>query len=113
MTAQVLERLTEVLKARRSAAPEGSYVAGLYARGLDVILKKLGEEAVETIIAAKDGVAAQVVHETADLWFHSLVLLVALDIEPDEVLRELERRFGESGLAEKAARAQRADEGAR
>ncbi|MCP5143360.1 MAG: phosphoribosyl-ATP diphosphatase [Gammaproteobacteria bacterium] len=100
----VLGRLTETLKARRYADADKSYVASLYARGLDVILKKVGEEATETIIAAKGGNRADIVHEVADLWFHTLVMLIQQDIEPEEVLHELERRFGRSGLAEKAAR---------
>lgn len=104
MSDEVIRRLTEVLRARRQASPESSYVAGLYARGVDSIARKLGEEAVETIIAAKNADPDAVVHETADLWFHNLVLLVALDIDPQAVLAELERRFGRSGLQEKASR---------
>lgn len=100
----VLKRLGETLAARKAAAPESSYVAGLYARGLDAILKKIGEEAAETVIAAKGGDRRRIVHETADLWFHTLVLLAHQGLAPDDVLNELERRFGRSGLAEKAAR---------
>ena len=100
----VLNKLAAVLEARKSAAPDSSYVAGLYARGLDAILKKIGEEATETVIAAKGGDPRQVVYETADLWFHTLVLLAQQGLKPDDVLQELDRRFGLSGLEEKAAR---------
>lgn len=100
----VLSRLAEVLEARKGAAPESSYVAGLYARGLDAILKKIGEEATETVIAAKTGDPRQVVRETADLWFHTLVLLAQQGLAPEDVLEELERRFGRSGHDEKSAR---------
>lgn len=99
-----LRRLEQVLRDRRGADPAQSYVAGLYAKGIDAILKKIGEEAAETLIAAKGGDAQQIVHETADLWFHMLVLLTHQGIKVDDVLNELERRFGQSGLAEKAAR---------
>ena len=99
-----LERLAEILEARKQADPDSSYVAGLYARGLDTILKKVGEEATETVIAAKGGSSEQLVYETADLWFHTLVMLAHLDLKPADVLAELERRFGLSGLDEKAAR---------
>ena len=104
MSEDVLRDLTEVLRARKRAAPDDSYVASLYRRGLDTILRKVGEEAIETILAARNGRPDEIIHETADLWFHSLVLLVALDLDPAAVLAELERRFGQSGLAEKAAR---------
>lgn len=100
----ILQRLTEVLAERRHAPPDTSYVASLYAKGLDSILKKIGEEATETVIAAKGGQRAEIIHEVADLWFHTLILLVQQDITVDEVLAELERRFGTSGHAEKAAR---------
>ena len=93
-----------MLEQRKQAAPDSSYVAGLYAKGLDTILKKIGEEATETVIAAKGGDAEQLVYEMADLWFHSLVLLAQQGLGPDQVLKELERRFGLSGLEEKAAR---------
>ena len=79
-------------------------MAQLYSKGLDAILKKVGEEATETILAAKNGGGRQLVFETADLWFHSLVMLTHLEIEPDAVLDELSRRFGLSGLEEKASR---------
>jgi phosphoribosyl-ATP pyrophosphohydrolase len=100
----VLAKLAATLEARKGASPESSYVASLYAKGIDAILKKVGEEATETLLAAKSGDAARVVHETADLWFHTLVMLAALDLKPEQVLAELERRFGTSGHAEKAAR---------
>ena len=99
-----LDRLAAVLEARKGADPESSYVARLYAKGLDAILKKIGEEATETVMAAKDGDPARVVCETADLWFHTLVLLAQQGRGPGDVLAELERRFGLSGLEEKAAR---------
>lgn len=99
-----LQRLAEVLEARKGADPESSYVAKLYSKGLDAILKKVGEEATETILAAKDGDREHLVYETADLWFHTLVMLAQQGLGPDAVLRELERRFGLSGLEEKAAR---------
>ncbi len=104
MADDILRRLAEVLEQRKQADPDSSYVARLYAKGLDSILKKIGEEATETVIAAKGGDRNQLVYETADLWFHSLVLLAHQDISPDRVLEELERRFGLSGLEEKAAR---------
>lgn len=100
----ILTKLATVLEARKSAPADSSYVAGLYAKGLDAILKKIGEEATETVIAAKGGDRQQVVHETADLWFHTLVLLAQQGLKPDDVLKELEQRFGLSGLDEKAAR---------
>ena len=99
-----LERLAAVLEARKTADPDASYVARLYATGLDAILKKVGEEATETVIAAKDGDPAKIVHETADLWFHTLVMLAHQGLGPAAVLAELERRFGLSGIEEKAAR---------
>jgi phosphoribosyl-ATP pyrophosphohydrolase len=100
----ILNKLAAALAARKGAAPESSYVASLYAKGLDAILKKIGEEATETVLAAKGGNREQIVHETADLWFHTLVMLAQQGLSPDDVLHELERRFGRSGLDEKAAR---------
>ena len=100
----VLARLAEVLEARKQADADSSYVSGLYAKGLDAILKKIGEEATETVMAAKDGDADKVVYEVADLWFHSLVLLAQQGLSPQQVLDELDRRFGLSGLEEKARR---------
>ena len=101
---EILDKLADVLEQRKTADADSSYVASLHAKGLDKILKKVGEEATETVIAAKDGEAGQVVYETADLWFHTLVMLSHLGIDYREVLAELERRFGLSGLEEKARR---------
>ena len=100
----ILDRLATTLEARKSADPDSSYVARLYAKGLDAILKKIAEEAAETVMAAKDGVREKVVYETADLWFHCLVLLAREGIHPNEVLAELARREGVSGLDEKTSR---------
>ena len=100
----VLNRLAQVLEQRKTADPESSYVAGLYSKGLDAILKKIGEEATETVMAAKDGDAEKIIYETADLWFHSMVLLAQQGLKPQDVLDELDRRFGLSGLEEKAGR---------
>lgn len=100
----ILQQVAAILEQRKTQAADTSYVAGLYAKGLDAILKKIGEEAAETIIAAKGGNKEQIVYETADLWFHTLVLLAQQGLGPDDVLRELQRRFGTSGLDEKAAR---------
>lgn len=101
---EILSRLAETLEGRKNADPASSYVAKLYAKGLDAILKKIGEEATETVIAAKDGDKAQLVYEMADLWFHSMVLLAQQGLHPDDVLAELARREGLSGLVEKAGR---------
>ena len=106
MSDDILQRLMAVLASRKDADPDSSYVAGLYEKGLDAILKKIGEESAETIIAAKSGDKQQIVHETADLWFHCLVMLAQQDLEAQQVLDELERRFGVSGVEEKAARNQ-------
>ncbi len=100
----ILLQLAEVLEARKTAAPDSSYVASLYDKGLDTILKKIGEEATETVISAKNGNAEQIIYETADLWFHTLVLLAQQGLGPQQVLDELQRRFGLSGLDEKAGR---------
>jgi len=99
-----LEKLAEVIEQRKSADPASSYVASLYEKGMDGILKKVGEEATETVIAAMGNDDAQLVYETADLWFHTLVMLAARGLGPANVLVELERRFGLSGIDEKAAR---------
>ncbi len=104
MSDDILQRLMAVLASRKDADPDSSYVAGLYHKGLDSILKKIGEESAETIIAAKSGDPKQIIHETADLWFHCLVMLAQQNLEARQVLEELERRFGLSGLDEKAAR---------
>lgn len=100
----VLTQLAQVLEERKGADPDSSYVAKLYSKGLDSILKKIGEEATETVMAAKDGQADKIIYETADLWFHSLVLLAQQGLSPQDVLDELQRRFGLSGLEEKASR---------
>ena len=97
-------RLAEVLEQRKQAEPDSSYVAKLYAKGLDAILKKIGEEATETVMAAKDGDRDKIIYETADLWFHCMVLLAQQGLHPSQVEDELERRFGLSGLEEKARR---------
>jgi len=104
MSDEILRELAAILEARKQADPDRSYVARLYARGLDAILKKVGEEAAETLLAAKNDDPDHLVRETADLWFHTLVLLAHQGLGPDAVLNELRRRFGVSGLAEKAAR---------
>ncbi|MDH5786092.1 MAG: phosphoribosyl-ATP diphosphatase [Chromatiales bacterium] len=101
-----LNRLAQVLEERKGADPDSSYVAKLYSKGLDAILKKVGEEATETVMAAKDGDAEKLVYEVADLWFHTVVLLKQQGLEPQQVLDELERRFGLSGLEEKANRSE-------
>ncbi len=101
---EVLQRLAEVLESRKGASPDSSYVASLYDKGLDAILKKIGEEATETVMAAKDGDAEKIVYEVADLWFHSMILLAQQGLGPKQVLDELQRRFGLSGLTEKAQR---------
>ena len=100
----VLNRLAEVLEQRKQADPDSSYVAKLYSKGLDAILKKIGEEATETVMAAKDGKPDKIVYEMADLWFHTMVLLSQQGLSPQDVLTELDRRFGLSGLEEKASR---------
>lgn len=107
----VLQTLTQVLEARKkNADPASSYVASLHHKGLNKILEKIGEEATETIIAAKDaslsGDASDVIYETADLWFHTLVMLSHLGLSADDVLNELGRRFDVSGITEKASRNQ-------
>lgn len=99
-----LTRLADVLEQRKQAEAETSYVASLYAKGLDAILKKIGEETTELVMAAKDGDDGKVIHETADLWFHCLVLLAHKGLGPDDVTQELSRRFGVSGHDEKASR---------
>ena len=99
-----LARLAEVIESRRGGDPDKSYVARLFSKGTDAILKKIGEEATEVVMAAKDGDRARIVGETADLWFHCLVALSAFGLKPADVLAELERRAGLSGLEEFAMR---------
>ncbi len=101
-----LDRLAEMLESRKGADPQSSYVAKLYAKGMDSILKKVAEEAGETIIAAKNGERDQIIYETADLWFHTLVMLSHAGLSPDDIIEELARREGLSGLEEKANRQQ-------
>lgn len=100
----ILERLSATLEARKASAADSSYVASLYAKGLDAMLKKIAEEAAETIMAAKDGDPKKIVYETADLWFHTLILLASQGLGPQDVLDELARREGVSGHIEKSAR---------
>ena len=100
----MLANLADLLEERKLASPDTSYVAGLYAGGVDKILKKLGEEATELLLASKSDDDGAIVHEAADLWFHTLVLLTHKGIRPEAVLKELEGRMGRSGLSEKAAR---------
>lgn len=99
-----LNQLAAVLEQRKQADPAGSYVATLYHDGLDAILKKVGEEATETVMAAKDRNHEKIICETADLWFHCMVLLAYEGLHPRDVIDELDRRFGLSGLEEKANR---------
>ena len=102
--AEILQRLTEMLEARKGAAPESSYVAKLYGKGDDAILKKVIEEAGEVLLAAKDGDKQHLLYEVADLWFHCMVLLAQKGVSGDEELNELARREGVSGITEKASR---------
>jgi len=111
-TNQTLSNVAEVLESRKTAKADSSYVSSLYAKGLDAILKKVGEEATEVVMAAKDvenssdeqNGKEKLVYEVTDLWFHTLVLLAQQDLHPDAVLAEFERRFGTSGIEEKASR---------
>ncbi len=104
----VLKELAKVLEQRKQADADSSYVSSLHKKGLNKILEKVGEESTETILAAKDaersGDTSDLIYETADLWFHSLVMLSHLDVGPEAILEELERRFDLSGLEEKASR---------
>jgi len=105
--ADLLARLADTLASRlpaRGGDPQSSYVAKLYAKGPDAFLKKIGEEATELVMAAKDGASERIVAETADLWFHTLVALTYYGLHPNDVLTELARREGLSGLVEKANR---------
>jgi phosphoribosyl-ATP pyrophosphohydrolase len=104
MTQDILQRLTETLQERKQAAPETSYVAKLFSKGEDAILKKVIEEAGEVLLAAKDGDKQHLVYEVADLWFHSLVLLAQHDLNATHILDELARREGVSGIVEKDGR---------
>ena len=100
----LLDELHQILLQRLETSDDSSYVASLSNKGLDAILKKIGEEATETVMAAKDGDAKQIIYEVADLWFHTMILLAKKGLEPAMVIEELARRMGTSGLAEKAAR---------
>jgi phosphoribosyl-ATP pyrophosphohydrolase len=102
-----LARLAEVIESRRNGDPQKSYVARLFSKGGDAILKKIGEEATETVMAGKEGDRQKIVYEVADLWFHSMLLLAQFGLRPADVLAELERREGQSGLEEFAARKMR------
>ena len=104
MNNDILQRLTETIQARKQAAPDTSYVAKLFNKGENAILKKIGEEATEVLLAAKGGDKTHLVYETADLWFHCMVLLAQHDLSADDVLNELARREGVSGIAEKQSR---------
>jgi phosphoribosyl-ATP pyrophosphohydrolase len=104
LSQDVLARLADVIEARRAGDPDKSYVARLFHKGTDAILKKIGEEATEVVMAAKDGDPQKVVYEVADLWFHSMLALSAFGLTPADVLKELQRREGLSGLEEFASR---------
>jgi len=106
-----LARLGQIIDSRRDGDPEQSYVARLFAKGPDAVLKKIGEEATEVVLAAKNGDRSQLVAEVADLWFHTLVALSAHGLKPADVLAELERREGLSGLDEFALRKMKSREG--
>jgi phosphoribosyl-ATP pyrophosphohydrolase len=103
----ILERLADMVESRKGGDPEKSYVSHLFARAPDAILKKIGEEATETVMAAKDGDRLRIVGETADLWFHCLIMLAHFGLRPADVLAELRRREGISGIDEKAARTEK------
>ncbi|HIM58077.1 MAG TPA: phosphoribosyl-ATP diphosphatase [Gammaproteobacteria bacterium] len=100
----ILDKLEQILEDRKSATADESYVSSLYAKGTDEILKKIGEESAEVIMATKDDDKEKIIYEVADLWFHTLVLLRHKDIKIDKILDELSNRFGLSGLTEKANR---------
>lgn len=100
----ILARVAATIESRKGTAPDSSYVAKLFSKAPDGVLKKIGEEATEVVLAAKDGDATHLVYEVADLWFHTLVLLAQHNLGPEHILTELARREGVSGLVEKAAR---------
>ena len=108
MNDAILKQLADVIDARKGGDPESSYVARLFHRGDDAILKKIGEEATEAVMAAKDGARERIIGETADLWFHCRVMLSHFGVRPEDVLAELQRRAGTSGIEEKALRKARA-----
>jgi len=101
MSEDILQRLTATLESRKQAAPDTSYVAKLLGKGEDAILKKVGEEAIEVILASKGGDRTHLIYETADLWFHCMVLLAHHGLSADDVINELGRREGMSGITEK------------
>ena len=104
MSDAILKQLADVIDSRKGGDAESSYVARLFSRGDDAILKKIGEEATETVMAAKDGARDRIVSETADLWFHCMIMLSHYGLRPEDVLAELQRRAGTSGIEEKALR---------
>ncbi|HEX9023540.1 MAG TPA: phosphoribosyl-ATP diphosphatase [Geobacteraceae bacterium] len=104
MNDDILQAIYQVIQERKANRAEGSYTASLMAKGIDKVLKKVGEEAAELIIAGKGGKREEIVYESADLIFHTLVLLGFYDIDPEEIYAELRRRFGTSGLVEKSSR---------
>ena len=104
MSDDILERLTATIEARKRAAPDTSYVAKLLGKGEDAVLKKIGEEATEVVLAAKGGDNTHLVYEIADLWFHCMILLAKQGLSANDVLKELARREGVSGIEEKAGR---------
>ena len=104
MADDILKKIAHILEQRKQAGPETSYVASLYAGGINAVLKKIGEETTEVVIAANSGDKKAIIHETADLWFHTLVMLAQCNLGPEDILHELGKRFGQSGLAEKASR---------
>ena len=104
MEHDVLKSIADTLEARREASPQSSYVASLFHKGEDAILKKVAEEAAETLMASKDKDRLHLVREVADLWFHSMVLLAFHGLRPEDVIMELKRREGISGIDEKASR---------
>ena len=101
---RVLGDIADVIASRKGADPASSYVAKLFSRAPDGILKKVGEEAAECIMAAKDASPKDIIYETADLWFHTMVMLAHFNLRPEQVIAELERREGMSGIAEKLSR---------
>jgi phosphoribosyl-ATP pyrophosphohydrolase len=111
MNDAILKQLADVIDARRGGDAERSYVARLFSKGDDAILKKIGEEATEAVMAAKDGALDRIVGETADLWFHCMIMLSHYGLRPEQVLAELERRAGTSGIEEKALRKARERDG--
>lgn len=104
LNSDILMQLHETIMQRLNADSDSSYVATLNNKGLDTILKKIGEEATETVIAAKEGDQQKIIYETADLWFHTMVMLAKQGLDPSQVINELQQRMGTSGLLEKASR---------